>query len=167
MEQTSSTAILAIFQTTKEQRESFANDVLKRIENGEVNPLNVHIQFKAIEDIQSRLTDAKKFPESAKRYRTALLDAADSYGQKKFEYMGAKIEQKEVGVKYDFSNCEDPVLKRLEEEADKAAKALKQRQDMLKTLPLSGNLMIDEETGESFTAYPPVKTSTSFLSVSL
>lgn len=166
MQQMTSVSILAIFQTTKEQRESFASDLLARIENGEVNPLNIHIQFKAIEDIKDRLTDTKKYPESAGRYRNSLLEAAAPYG-KKFEYMGAKIEQKEVGVKYDYSQCEDPVLARLEAEADAAAKALKQRQDMLKTIPLSGMTMVDDTTGETFTAYPPSKSSTSYIAVSV
>lgn len=166
MDQMTSVSILAIFQTTKEQRESFVKDLIERIENGKVNPLNVHIQLKSIEDIQARLTDAKKHPETSAKYRSALLEAAAPYG-KKFEYMGAKIEQKEVGVKYDYSQCADPVLYRLEAEADAAAKALKQRQDMLKTLPLSGTTMVDEVTGEAFTAYPPSKSSTSYLAVSV
>jgi len=166
MEKMTTISILAIFQTTKEQRESFVKDLIERIENGEANPLNVHIQLKAIEDIQNRLTDSKKYPDTANVYRNALLEAAEPYG-KKFEYMGAKIEQKEVGVKYDYSKCEDPVLASLEAEADAAAKALKQRQDMLKTLPLSGTTMVDEVTGETFTAYPPSKSSTSYLAVSV
>lgn len=161
------TAILALFQTTKAQRESFVTDLLQRIESGEVNPLNVHLQLKSVEDIQNRLTDEKKYPEDAKRYRSALLDQAGTFGSKKFDYFGASIEQKEVGVKYDFSQCGDPVLASLLEKKEAIDKEVKARQDMLKTVSEKGLTMVDEATGETFTAYPPAKSSTTSLAVTL
>ena len=47
------TSIVALFQTNKEQRQSFASQVIQSVTEGNVNPLNVHLQLKAMEDIIS------------------------------------------------------------------------------------------------------------------
>lgn len=160
MENLTTTSILALFQTDKSQRQSFAEDLVNKIESGEVDPLVIHLQMKCMEDIL-------KIVNSNTVYKKSVLDAAERYGEKTFKFHNAKIEIKEVGVKYDFSNCEDPVYKRVEQKLEAISTELKQRADFLKTVTLKGMIVTDEETGETFTVYPPAKSSTTSIAVTL
>jgi hypothetical protein len=74
---------------------------------------------------------------------------------------GTKLELAEVGTKYDFSQCNDSYLVRLESELVILEEKIKNRKDMLKTLSPEGIIVFDEETGEGDTVYPPSKTSKS------
>lgn len=81
---------------------------------------------------------------------------------------GVKFTVAETGTSYDFSNCNDPVLIRLEEQAKEAAEKVKQRKEFLKTVDSSTGLVItDTDSGETITVYPPVKTSKSSFKISL
>lgn len=154
------TSILALFQTDKDQRATFAQNVISEIEQGIVNPLNIHLQIKCMQEIADVIT-------SDERYHKLLLEETDKYAGKSFEYQNAKIEKKEVGVKYDFATCNDPIHTRYNEAADKAKKQLKEREDFLKKAPSEGFIMVDEDSGETVTVYPPTKTSKTSISVSL
>lgn len=156
----STTSILAIFETNKEQRLSFCNDMLTRIDSGEVDPLQVHLQLKCMEDIVKQLT-------SNTIYKRSILEAAEKYGQKTFQFHEAKVEIKEVGVKYDFSKCGDTVFEMMEQKSKSADADLKQRQDFLKTVPEKGMTTLDELSGEMITVYPPSKSSTTLPVVTL
>jgi hypothetical protein len=94
------TSILSLFETTKEERQSFCLDIVSKLESGEANPLKVHLQIKAAEDLIKKLNENTV-------YKSYLLDASQKYGAKSFEYGNAKFEIKEVGTKYDFTNCND------------------------------------------------------------
>jgi hypothetical protein len=81
---------------------------------------------------------------------------------------GVKFTIAETGTSYDFSNCNDPVLVRLEEQAKEAAEKVKQRKEFLKTVDAAIGLVItDTESGETVTVYPPSKTSKSSFKISL
>lgn len=159
-DQLTTTSILALFQTTKEQRSSFVNDILNKIDSGELNPLQAHLQIKCMEDIIEQITIAPN-------YKHAVLEESQKYGQKEFEYHNAKISIKEVGTKYDFSNTGDTVYQMLEQQKLSAENALKERQKFLKTVPEKGMTIADDLTGEMITVYPPAKTSTTSIAVSL
>lgn len=160
MNDLTTTSILALFQTTKLQRESFCNDIIARLDNGEVDPLVIHLQAKCMEDLIKMLT-------SNSNYKSAVLDASQRQGEKTFQFHNAKFEIKEVGVKYDYSQCADPVYQRYEQKAESAAIDLKKRADFLKTVPEKGMIITDEETGETTTVYPPAKSSTTSVAVTL
>lgn len=159
MEQLTTTSILRLFDTTKEQRASFAANVVAEIEQGNVNPLDIHLQFKAIEQIsETVLKDVQ--------YRSAVLTEAEKYG-KKSTYRNAEISIREVGVKYDYSQCNDPVLSELMSQADEIGEKLKSRQKMLQTIPGEGMAVLIPDTGEMVTVYPPSKSSTTSVAVTL
>src|SRR5690348_4972499 len=80
---------------------------------------------------------------------------------------GVKFALAEVGTAYDFSQCNDIVLDELEATAREAADAVKVRKEFLKTVPAKGLIITDEETGDTFTVYPPAKSSRSSFKVSL
>jgi len=154
------TSILSLFETTKEQRESFALDLIERIDGGQVDPLKVHLQVKCMEDVV-------KMINSNTNYKKAILETAEQQGQKSFQFHNAKFEIKETGVKYDFSQCSDPVLVSLYSQQEAIDKAVKDRETMLKTIPQKGMVITDEESGETFTVYPPSKSSTTNVAVTL
>jgi len=156
----STTSILSLFETTKEQRESFALDLIDKIDSGNVDPLKVHLQVKCMEDVV-------KLINANTNYKKAILESAENVGQKSFQFHNAKFEIKETGVKYDFSKCEDEVLTRLYSQQSELDAKVKSRESMLKTVPAKGMIITDEETGETFTVYPPAKSSTTSVAVTL
>jgi hypothetical protein len=153
------TSILALFQTNKEERQSFALDLVSKIENGEVDPLKIHLQIKCMEDIIKLLNDNTI-------YKKAVLEAAEKFPEKSFTFMNAKIEKKEVGVKYNFENCADPIYKMLEQQTESLKDDLKKRGDLLKTVPAKGMELVMAD-GEVVTVYPPSKSSTTSIAVTL
>lgn len=158
MEQLTTTSILRLFDTTKEQRASFAANVISEIENGNVNPLDIHLQFKAIEQIsETVLKDV--------RYRSAVLTEAEKYG-KKSTYRNAELAIREVGVKYDYSQCNDPDLYELQAKLDELSEKVKARQKFLQTVAQEGLNVITSD-GEAVTVYPPSKSSTTSVAVTL
>ena len=79
---------------------------------------------------------------------------------------GTKIELAEVGVKYDFSKCNDEQLLNLEESKIQLDNLIKERQAFLKSLPSEG-MDIVTPYGELVHVYPPSKSSTSSFKVTL
>ena len=152
-------SILSLFQTDKAQRATFVSDIIARLEEGNAKPLEVHLQAKAMIEIAEALI-------ADNTYRDILLEEATKYG-KAFDYQNAKFSIREVGTKYDYSQCGDLMLAELQERSERATKALKERQDFLKVVPTSGVLFTDEITGETYKIYPPSKTSTTSVAVTL
>lgn len=166
------TSILSLFETTKDQRKSFVDDVISRVENGDIDPIKTLVQVKAMEDICNRLTSKNEktnkdnFVE-AKKFNALLIESAEKYGSKTFQAFNGKFEIKETGVKYDFSKCEDQVLIALYEKQKQIDSLVKERESFLKTVPQKGMIVTDEESGETFTVYPPSKSSSTTLATSL
>lgn len=154
------TSILSLFETTKAERQDFIVRVVEALDSGTVDPLKVHMQTKCMEDIIKGLN-------ANSIYKTRVLEAAQTYGQKSFEFGHGKVEIKETGVKYDFSKCEDPILVSLYEQQAAIDEQVKQRETMLKTVSEKGLTITDEETGDTFTVYPPAKSSTTNVAITL
>lgn len=165
MQDIQATSILALMDTTKAERKSFALQILSAIEEGKVSPLMIHCQLKATENLIKQFTDAKEGKEIAEQYKSFLLDEAAKYG-KKFDFHSGGFEVKEAGVKYDYSQCNDAEMDKLLAQQETLTQAIKDRETLLKGI--KGHLdVIDEETGEVVTLYPPVKTSTTTVAVTL
>lgn len=168
----STTSILSLFETTKEQRQDFISRVVMSVEAGEVDPLKIHLQIKCMEKIIEGITstDEKKNKESAplaKRYKKALVEAAEKYGAKEFEFMNSKIKIGETGTKYDYSQCGDPELAEWTNRANELATKIKARQELLQNTPVKGMTIVNAETGEANTVYPPSKSSSTNVIVTL
>lgn len=148
---------LALFETNKEQRQTFVEQVIYNIEEGNQDPLKIHLQVKCLEDIIKQLT-------SHPLYKESLISEAQKFG-KSFEHHNAKFEIKEMGVKYDYSNCGDRIYNELAFKKAELDEKIKEREKLLKSVPLSGMQIIVED--ELVTVYPPVKTSTTSITVNL
>lgn len=168
----STTSILSLFETSKEQRQDFISRVVRSVESGEVDPLKIHLQIKCMEKIIEGITstDEKKNKEAAplaKRFKTAVLEAAEKFGAKEFEFMNAKIKIGETGTKYDYSQCNDPELAEWTEQHAKLAEKIKARQELLQKTSAKGMTLVNEGTGETYTVYPPSKSSSTNVIVTL
>lgn len=159
MELTTTTEILSLFETNKAQRQDFISKTIEAIEEGGANPLKVHLQIKAAEDIIKGLTSNEK-------YRNLILDEASKNG-KAFELYNAKFSIKETGSKYDYAQCGDNELEQMQAQMDALSEKIKARQKFLQNIPESGLAEVNEETGDVNTLYRPTKSSTTSVTVQL
>lgn len=153
------TSILSLMDTNKQQRESFVKDVVQRIESGSVNPLTIHAQVKSMEDIIKRLTNHPL-------YRQYLLSEAQKHGRV-FEFHNSEFQVKEAGVDYDYSGCGSSALKEGMDILELQQDMVKKLKEQFKEIPAAGLDVLIKETGEVEHWYPPVKTSTTIVSVKL
>ena len=151
-------------------KDYIASRIIESIESGESDPLKVLAGLKAMESLVSTLTDkspkTNRHADKAKFLNDQAMANAGHYSGKTFPAFGATFTKTEVGTKYDWSVCNDPKMSELMESANDAAAALKKRQEFLKMVDAKGLNVLDAETGETYTVYPPAKSSTSTLSVS-
>ena len=146
------------------------SNIADAVEAGSISPLKALAAIKKLEAIADAATnkDPKKniLSDRALLIHQCFMDEASLHPEKKFGAFGATFTKTEVGTKYDWSQCNDHELIELESLAKSAAERLKERQDFLKSIPSAGLPMVNQETGEAYTIYPPSKTSTSSISVS-
>lgn len=128
------------------------------LENG--NPLSVAENLSAMENF---VAEVKKDP----RFIDYVREEAKKFNGTFTSSSGAKIELAEVGTKYVFDQCGDPKLVELQDMFDRADYALKERKEFLKTVPKSGLEIVDKESGDVSTVYPPAKSSTSSFKITL
>ena len=142
---------------TKADINFVANDLLEKLESGEINPLLLLQKFKAIEKIQ----------ESVKSIMIeGAVTEVSKYPEKGVELFGCVFTKKEVGTSYDYSRCNDGKYLELLEIMEKAKKELKKREDFLKAIE-GHETVVNTDTGEIETIYPPIKTSTTSVTTSI
>lgn len=146
---------LALFETTKAQREQFAALIIDEIKEGRTDPLKVHMQLKSCEHL---MESVKENPE----YKELVLEAASKHG-KRFETYNAEFETSEAGVKWDYSQTGDTVLDELMATKAELDAKIKDRQKFLQTIPESG--MADPENGNML--YRASKSSTTIIKCKL
>ena len=145
--------------TTKEERTQVVREIFNELLEGRINPMELHIRMKCLEDVVKQLT-------SMPAYKAIVLDDAEKHG-KSFQYHNAKVDIREVGVKYDYSVCGNGALADLYEKQDAINDAIKDLEMYHKQLPTSGIQVVIQATGEVETHYPPAKTSTTSVAVTL
>jgi hypothetical protein len=155
MQHITTTGILSLLETNKEQRKSFTEDLVTRLSNGEINPLHCHMQLKCMEEV---VTNTIK----DERYSKMLLDEAEKHG-KSFEMYNAEFQIKETGTKYDYSICEDVVYNELMKQKEDIEAKIKARQKFLQNIPESG--IADPDNGNMI--YRAAKSSTTSVTTKL
>lgn len=134
-----------------------AEELRQGIEDGSIDALRVMIELKKLENQMALVRDV-----AAK----VAADEAAKFGQKSFNYHGAKIELAELATKYKYDNCNYPPFIRANEKAKEASEAVKASEAWLKSLK-GKTEFIDPETGEICEVLPPVKTSTTGIKITL
>lgn len=149
-----------LFETYPEnkfQQQMLANEIILPVIEGDVNPIDVYVKAKAIQDALKIVTDDD-------RVKDLVICEVEKYGNNT-TYNSASLQVKEMGVKYDYSVCNDSIYNDLVDNIEKLKETLKQREKFLKSISSDGTLMVDEETGEVNKIYPPIKMAAQGISV--
>lgn len=129
-----------------------AQQAIDAVVNGDVDPVQTYI---AIRRMEKAIELFKENPEV-----NAIVQAEiEKYGKDGAAVGDCTLKIKEAGVRYDFKACND---RRYEDllSTEKAASAdRKDREKFLKGVPAAGQTVVNEDTGEVFTIYPPAKSS--------
>lgn len=142
--------------TTREQVQSFSDQLVFGLQAGDIEPLQFKIFLKGLEKVMENIKPV--LDEMAR-------SEAEKHG-KSFEIMGAKVELREAGTRYDYSSCGYPKWERSAAELKAKQEEVKGHEKFLQSL--KGSMTIaDEDTGEIITIYPPVKKSTSTIQITL
>ena len=112
---------------TKDQIKKYSNLVRESVLNGEVDPLQFACHVSALEQLFKAL---KQDP----LIKDVILEEAEKYGSKSFEKDNAKFQIKEVGVSYDFSECNDFELQYLDSQIKELQAKKKARETFLKSI---------------------------------
>ena len=141
---------------SKQQVSIFSDQLKDSLENGQIDPLELAVYFKAIEETIKQVKEVMS---------GLALNEAEKYG-KSFQFKGAKIDIREVGTSYDYSKSGDIDWERLNSEINATKERQKEREALIKSLkePMTA---VYEETGETYTIYPPAKKSTTSIVISL
>lgn len=142
---------LVINKSTVEETRS---EIAKMVLDGELDPVRVMAAVKFYQKVFDG--DDKKNNGLTHLIKSSVINEVEK-DKTRVDWFGFKIEVKEAGAQYDFSNCNDSELEELTETFETAKEALKERQDFLKTL--KGGLDVIQD-GEAKTIFPPVKKST-------
>lgn len=147
---------LSIGLPTKNNIYQAAMNIVEQCKNGEINPLELAVKLSALEKIIETIR------EGVSEDVLAELDKENG----KTTMLSAKIQRKEVGVKYDYS--EIPVIEMLKNQEGEIANRRKQFEKVAQTIPEGTEAQIaDEVTGEIFTVKRAAKTSKTSFSVTL
>lgn len=147
---------LSLMPSTKDEVDRFAAQLIRSVEEGQVNPLGLKATLKMIEKVIEKVDKAT---------RDNQMTEALKY-QKTFNAYGFEIQRTEVGTEYDYLSCGDTVYEQRHAAVESAKSLLKDREAFLRSLrePLT---VVDENSGEVSTINPPLKKSTTGLKFSL
>lgn len=151
------TELLMLNPSTQTSIDIFSDGVIESVKGGEINPLTVLIQLRAMQKASERIL---------KEIHPNLMKEADLHPENEFEFMGNKISKAEHGTKYEYSNCGDPIWSTLKAKEMLLKSNITERETFLKAIktPLE---TLDKDSGEVVTLRPPTKKSTSGLNVSI
>jgi hypothetical protein len=137
--------VLSQFATTSTSIDVFSDSVIESVKQGEVDPLAVYTQIKAMAKASERIL--KEISEN-------VLTAADKYPGTKFSYMGNDVVKGSVKTTYDYSVCSDPEWEQFKTDEETAKASREARETFLKSLTKPTDLIID---GVGVTVNPPKK----------
>jgi uncharacterized protein YfkK (UPF0435 family) len=141
---------------TKAQIKSYVSLVRDSVLNGEIDPLTFSAQVSALEQVFKNL-------KSDYLIKDLILEEAEKYGQKTIERENVKFQIKEVGVKFDFSKCQDAEYEQLTGRMQAIKEMIKERENFLKTI--KPDMEVYGSDGRQIE--PPLKTSTTQVVVTL
>lgn len=155
MDNLTPTSLLAIMPNTKGEINNFSEMLLNGINSGEIDPLKIHVQLKAIESVIKKVNDSED-------YKKAIRTQSEQYGSKSFTAFGAKVELAETGTKYDFSNCNHTEYNDICNQIKALESNKRDLETTLKTIKVATPFII---YGEAVEVTPPTKSSTSSIKI--
>lgn len=150
---------LTLLPSTKKEIQIFVEKAKEEILAGNEDALKIEVQLKAFEEIIKFLRNDKEIKENA-------LIEVEKYPNKSFDLYGATIQKTELGTKYNFSECNDLDLIKIDKKIELLKEEKKKKELFLKTLTKETSI-VDNETGEVLNFFPPSKKSTTGIKITL
>jgi hypothetical protein len=154
MESYSALSLIKQMPENKRQIKTFVQSVKDEILNGFSNPLELDLRLKILEEIVKAIRKDEEIQE-------AVILECDKYPEKTIDIFGCEV-QKRMTTQYNYTYCNDSVLVELQEKAEQANRALKERQEMLKHIQPG---FASVETGEILS--PPLTTQKAGIAVKI
>lgn len=133
----------------KFDQQMLANDIILPVIEGEVDPIETYIKARSMQEALKIVTDDD-------RIKDLVITEVEKYGNKA-EFNSANLQVKDVGVKYDYSVCNDQIYNDLLYMLNDIKEQIKIREKFLSKIPSDGATIVYEQTGEVRTIYPPIK----------
>jgi hypothetical protein len=140
---------------TKSQVEQYGRLIKSAVLNGEVDPLLFWQQVTALEKLIENI-------KSDLLVKDVVLEEAEKYG-KSFAKYSAKFQIKEMGTRFDFTNCQDVEWEQLTADINRLKSKIKQREELLKTI----NADVEIYGADGIRLEPAIKKSTTGISITL
>lgn len=142
---------------TKENQKATAQTLVTKVVEGEADPIQVFSTVKALVECLTIFLKDKDVVDST-------IAACERYGKTGALYNGANLCVAEVGVKYDYSACNDPEWDDLSKQRAELDAKIKARETFLRGIPREATIL-NEDTGEITKVVPPIKTSSTSVKV--
>lgn len=141
---------------TKENIYQASMDIVQKVQDGEMDALELAVKLSAMEKIIETIRDGIS--------ENVLLELDKEQGRA--ISLGAKIQRKEVGTKYDYSGTQ--IWSIIKKQEDEIAKKRKDIEKMAQLAPEGTELnWTDTSTGETFTIVKAAKSSKTSFAVTL
>ena len=148
------------FPTTKTGIKSYAEAALNEILDGFVNPLEIKVRLTAMKAVIDEI-------EKSEEYKSAILAEAGKYQKDELKDLyNASIQIKEQGVKYEYTACNHPQYNALTAKIEALTAKRKSFEKYLQTVDCETEY-IYPKTGEICLINPPVKTSTTGITITI
>lgn len=148
---------LTLFDSDKKGLDYFIDYIANTIESGNDDPLKVRAYADKMIYIANGIKERTK--EQAKT-------EAAKYGEQPFNYAGCEMHLTPTYTKYLYDKCNDPEWEEAEQKERSAGNDRKGREGFLQKVKKPFELL-DSRTGEVITIYPPIKTQTTGVKVSI
>jgi len=155
MENYSALSLIKAMPENKAQIASFIRSAKDELLSGSVNPIEMDIRLKILEEIIAGIRKDEAIKEQ-------LVDELAKYPEKTVKIFGCEISKRNM-TKYNYQYCNDSELVLLQAESDNANQKLKDRQELLKHI--KPNELVNPETGEFL--QPPLITTTESFSIKI
>lgn len=152
-------ALLSQFPTSKTEQKEMVDIMVESLKTGNENPLRIEAAMANIEAVVKEYRGNKEVKE-------ILLDEVRKYPKSIAEIYNATFQEKEVGVKYDFSGCGHI---RYNDIVEQIAALTEQKKQLEAEIRAHKDMFIytDIETGESYEVNPPKRTASSQVVVTI
>ena len=135
---------------SKETMQMQSSALIQPIIDGEIDPLRAVAKIRFLSDmLAATLKDD--------RVKNVILNEIDKNGGKEVTAFGVKFAQKEMGVSYDYTVCQDPEYNRLTTDMETLKAKMKEREKYLMGIPAEGIPMVDQETGDCYKVIRPLR----------
>jgi hypothetical protein len=134
----------------KSEIERVATEMVQGIVDGNLQTEKALLTIRAVRMAMESAED---------KIKDQVIDELHRRGKEGFDMYGAKVNLKELGVKYDYTNCIDSEWQSLDAEIKRLTELKKERENFLKSLTKTMTI-VDENTGEVMQVHPPIRQST-------